>query len=83
MKWNLRMAAANRDIWKSYELQELLAEHGLKISDGKMSKLWSRQPASIKLAELDIICVALGCGVDELLVVEPEKVKCIGDVGGE
>ncbi len=44
MKWNLRLAAANRGIWKASELQRMLAEHGLVISAGKMSGLWSGQP---------------------------------------
>ena len=35
----------------------MLAEHGLVISAGKMSGLWSGQPASIKLDDLDVICV--------------------------
>jgi hypothetical protein len=34
MRWNLRLAAANRGIWKASELQHLLAEHGLVISAG-------------------------------------------------
>ena len=50
MKWNLRLAAANRGIWKASELQRMLAEAGLKISAGKMSGLWSGRPASIKLS---------------------------------
>jgi DNA-binding Xre family transcriptional regulator len=74
MRWNLRLAAANRGIWKASELQHLLAEHGLVISAGKMSNLWSGQPASLKLDDLDIICVALGCQVSELLIPEPDKV---------
>ena len=61
MKWNLRLAAANRGIWKASELQHMLAEHGLVISAGKMSGLWSGNPASIKLDDLDIICAVLGC----------------------
>jgi len=32
MKWNLRLAAANRGIWKASELQRMLADHGLAIS---------------------------------------------------
>jgi hypothetical protein len=28
MKWNLRLAAANRGIWKASELQRMLAGHG-------------------------------------------------------
>ncbi|MBC6457771.1 helix-turn-helix domain-containing protein [Actinomadura sp. HBU206391] len=74
MKWNLRLAAANRDIWKASELQRMLADRGLKISAGKMSGLWSGRPNTIKLDELDVICAVLGCGVEELLLPEPAKV---------
>jgi hypothetical protein len=35
MKWNLRLAAANRGIWKASELQRLLAECGMVVSAGK------------------------------------------------
>lgn len=79
MRWNLRLAAAKRDIWKASELQHLLADHGLRISAGKMSGLWSGDPASIKLADLDVICAVLGCGVEELLIPEPEKVKRVDE----
>ena len=74
MKWNLRLAAAQRDIWKASELQRLLAERGLVISAGKMSNLWSGQPASLKLDDLDVICAVLGCEIGDLLIPEPEKV---------
>ena len=71
MKWNLRLAAANRGIWKASELQRMLAEAGLVISAGKMSGLWSGRPASIKLDDLDVLCAVVGCGVEELLIAEP------------
>ncbi|MFI7644334.1 helix-turn-helix domain-containing protein [Nonomuraea sp. NPDC049400] len=74
MKWNLRITAAHRGIWKASELQRLLAAHGLKISAGKMSGLWSGTPASVKLDELDVICVVLGCDLNELMSPEPDKV---------
>lgn len=74
MKWNLRLAAANRGIWKASELQRMLAERGVVISAGKMSGLWSGQPNTVKLDELDVICAVLGCGVEELLLPEPERV---------
>ena len=74
MRWNLRLAAANRGIWKASELQHLLAGHGLVISAGKMSHLWSGQPASLKLDDLDIICAVLACQVGELLIPEPGRV---------
>ena len=80
MKWNLRLTAANRSIWKASELQRMLAEAGLKISAGKMSGLWSGRPASIKLNDLDVICAVVGCGVEELLIAEPvETARPAGD----
>lgn len=75
MKWNLRLAAAQREIWKASELQRSLAEHGLVISAGKMSGLWSGKPVSLKLDDLDVICTVLGCEIGELLIPEPEKVS--------
>lgn len=75
MKWNLRLAAANRGIWKASELQRMLAEHGLVISAGKMSGLWSGTPASAKLEDLDVICAVLGCPIGDVLIPEPEKVR--------
>ncbi len=75
MKWNLRLAAAQREIWKASELQRSLAEHGLVISAGKMSGLWSGQPVSLKLEDLDVICAVLDCEIGELLIPEPEKVS--------
>jgi DNA-binding Xre family transcriptional regulator len=81
MKWNLRLTAANRGIWKASELQRMLAAHGLTVSAGKMSGLWSGNPASVKLDELDVICVVLGCGVEELLLPEPGKVTRPAEAG--
>ena len=74
MKWNLRLAAANRGIWKASELQRMLAERGLVISAGKMSGLWSGNPNALKLHDLDVLCAVLGCGVEELLIPEPDAV---------
>ncbi len=84
MKWNLRLAAANRGIWKASELQRMLAEAGLRISAGKMSGLWSGRPASVKLDDLDVICAVVGCGVEELLIAEPVDIaRPAGDQPGE
>lgn len=81
MRWNLRLAAANRGIWKASELQRLLAERGLVMSAGKMSGLWSGQPASIKLEDLDVICAVLDCPVGELLIPEPDTLTQPGPAG--
>ncbi|MDX3229622.1 helix-turn-helix transcriptional regulator [Streptomyces sp. ME19-01-6] len=79
MRWNLRLTAANKGIWKASELQRSLAEHGLVISAGKMSGLWSGQPVSLKLDDLDVICVVLGCEIGDLLIPEPQKVARPGE----
>ena len=68
MRWNLRLAAAQRDIWKASELQRMLAGAGLVISAGKMSNLWSGQPVTIRLDDLEVICEVLGCEPGDLLV---------------
>jgi DNA-binding Xre family transcriptional regulator len=81
MKWNLRLAAASRGIWKASELQKMLAGRGLVISAGKMSGLWSGNPNAVKLADLDVICAVLGCEIGELLV--PEPVPDAGPAAGQ
>ncbi len=74
MRWNLRLKAAEHGIWKSTEMRRLLAEAGLEISAGKMSALWTGQPTTIRLDDLDVICAVLDCDASELLIAEPEKV---------
>jgi DNA-binding Xre family transcriptional regulator len=71
MEWNLRLAAAQRGIWRSSDLRRLLAEAGLDISAGKMSHLWSGRPISVRLDDLDIICAVLGCEPGDLLIRDP------------
>jgi putative transcriptional regulator len=74
MRWNLRLKAAERGIWKSAEMRRRLAEVGLEFSAGKMSALWSGTPTSIRLDDLDVICAVLDCAPSELLIPEPDKV---------
>lgn len=71
MRWNLRMVAAQRGIWKAADLRRALAQAGLEISAGKMSNLWSSTPITVRLDDLDVICHVLDCEPSELLVVEP------------
>lgn len=73
MRWNLRMTAAERGIWTATELRRQLAEAGLVISAGKMSALWTGSPTMVRLDDLDIICLVLDCGPQDLLKPEPEK----------
>ena len=75
MRWNLRLAAAQHDIWKASQLQRMLSEAGLVISAGKMSNLWSGQPVTIRLDDLEVICEVLGCEPGDLLIREPGKAR--------
>jgi len=72
VRWNLRLAAAHKGIWTASDLQRRLAERGMVISAGKMSGLWSGQPASIKLGDLDVLCAVLAVSPNELLLPEPD-----------
>jgi len=74
VRWNLRMKAAERGIWKSTQMRRLLAENGLEISAGKMSALWIGDPVTIRLDDLDVICSVLECTPADLLICEPGKV---------
>ena len=53
----------------------MLAEAGLVISAGKMSNLWSGQPVTVRLDDLDVICEVLGCEPGDLLIREPGKIR--------
>lgn len=77
MRWNLRMKAAERGIWKSTELRRMLAAAGLEVSAGKMSGWWTGTPNAIKLDELDVICAVIACEPSELLIPEPDKVAAL------
>ena len=74
MRWNLRLTAAERGIWKSTEMRRRLADAGLEISAGKMSALWAGTPTTIRLEDLDVICSVLDCDASQLLIPEPDKV---------
>ncbi|MET7821273.1 helix-turn-helix domain-containing protein [Micromonospora zamorensis] len=75
MRWNLRLKAAERGIWKSTEMRRRLAEYGLEISAGKMSALWTTTPTTVRLDDLDVICAVLDCTPAELLIREAGQVE--------
>src|SRR5262245_2660432 len=53
------------------DLRRALAEAGLVLWAGKMSHLWSGQPISVRLDDLDVICAVLECTPSELLLPDP------------
>ncbi|MEY1672661.1 helix-turn-helix domain-containing protein [Gordonia sp. ABKF26] len=71
MKWNLRMVAAQRDIWRPTQLLKAFEDVGFEPSLSKVASLWSKSPVTIRLDDLDKICAALDCTVDELMQAEP------------
>lgn len=73
MRWNLRMVAAQRGVWKASDLRQALSEAGLSMSAGKMSHLWSGAPVSVRLDDLDVICAVLECSPADLLLPEPPE----------
>jgi putative transcriptional regulator len=78
VRWRLRMAAAQREVWTGAELRRLLAERaGLEMSAASVSALMTKQPAQLKLSTLGALCTALECGPGDLLEVDitPVEVK--------
>lgn len=71
MKWNLRWAAAKRDIWRPSDLLKAFEEVGFTPSLSKVAAMWSGKPISVRLDDLDQMCAALGCTVADLLEAEP------------
>jgi putative transcriptional regulator len=71
IRWRLRMAAAQREIWTGAQLRRLLAERaGLELSSASVSALFSGQPAQVKLSTLAALCTALQCTPDDLFEVD-------------
>ncbi|WP_426501646.1 helix-turn-helix domain-containing protein [Streptomyces sp. D54] len=71
MKWNLRWVAAKRDIWRPSQLKVAFEEVGFTPSLSKVAALWSGQPVTVRLEDLDLICAALACTVSDLMEAEP------------
>ena len=71
IKWKLRMAAAQREIWTGAQLRRLLAERaGLELSSASVSALFGGQPAQVKLSTLAALCTTLQCTPDDLFEVD-------------
>lgn len=76
VRWKLRMAAAQREVWTGADLRRLLAERaGLDISAASVSALLTKQPAQLKLSTLVALCTALECTPNDLLEVDTTPVE--------
>lgn len=75
IKWKLRMAAAQREVWTGAQLRRLLAERaGLSISAASVSALLTRDPTQVKLSTLAALCTALECTPNDLIEVDTTPV---------
>ena len=75
IKWRLRMAAAQREVWTGAQLRRLLAERaGLELSSASVSALMAKQPAQVKLETLAALCTALDCSPNDLFEVDTTPV---------
>ncbi len=75
IKWRLRMAAAQREVWTGAALQRLLFERaGLEMSAASVSALLTGQPRQIKMTTLAALCTALECTPDDLIEIDTTPV---------
>ena len=75
VRWKLRMAAAQREVWTGAELRRLLAERaGLALSAASVSALLTKQPAQVKLSTLAALCTALDCTPNDLFEIDTTPV---------
>jgi putative transcriptional regulator len=75
IRWKLRMAAAQREVWTGTQLQRLLADKaGLQLSAASVSALFTREPAQVKLPTLAALCTALDCTPNDLFDVDTTPV---------
>jgi putative transcriptional regulator len=71
IRWKLRMAAAQKEVWTGAELRRLLRERaGLEMSAASVSALLTKQPSQLKLSTLGALCTALQCSPDDLFEVD-------------
>ena len=76
IRWRLRMAAAQREIWTGADLRRLLAEKaGLDMSAASVSALLTKEPNQIKLSTLIALCTALQCTPDDLFEIDTAPVE--------
>ncbi len=75
VRWKLRMAAAQREVWTGADLRRLLAERaGVELSAASVSALLTKQPSQVKLTTLAALCTALECTPDDLFDIDTTPV---------
>ncbi|MGW6639502.1 helix-turn-helix domain-containing protein [Streptomyces cyaneofuscatus] len=76
IKWKLRMAAAQREVWTGAQLRRLLSEKaGLELSSASVSALFTKEPSQVKMSTLAALCTALECSPNDLIEVDTTPVE--------
>lgn len=76
IRWRLRMAAAQREVWTGTDLRRLLAEKaGLEMSAASVSALLTKEPSQVKLSTLIALCTALECSPNDLFEIDTTPVE--------
>jgi len=76
IRWKLRMAAAQREVWTGAQLRRLLAEKaGLELTSASVSVLLTKDPSQIKLSTLIALCTALDCTPNDLFDVDTTPIQ--------
>jgi putative transcriptional regulator len=76
IRWRLRMAAAQREVWTAAQLRRLLSERaGLDLSSASVSALFAKQPSQLKLETLLALCTALDCTPNDLFELDTTPVS--------
>ncbi|WP_128978230.1 helix-turn-helix domain-containing protein [Streptomyces roseicoloratus] len=76
IRWRLRMAAAQREVWTGTELRRLRAEKvGLELSSASVSALFTKEPSQVKMTTLAALCTALECNPNDLIDVDTTPVE--------
>jgi DNA-binding Xre family transcriptional regulator len=76
IRWRLRMAAAQREVWTGTELRRLLAEKaGMELSSASVSALFTKEPSQVKMSTLAALCTALECTPNDLIEVDTTPIE--------
>ena len=76
IRWKLRTAAAQREVWTGSQLRLLPAERaGLQLSSASVPALFTKQPSQLKLSTLLALCTALQCTPDDLSDIDTTPVE--------
>lgn len=68
-QWKLRQLMAERGMWKTSELQPLLAREGVTLSAAQVYRLVARKPERLSLAVLAALCRILSCTPNDLIEI--------------